>query len=245
MTNKRRPLPHRSNRAIAAATKRGRNRVKIIVGNKAYSSWSLRGWLALKHSGLPFTEDVVSLYDDAWATRREQPDIAPSGGRVPILWDGDVAVWESLAIIDYLADKVGADRFWPADGAARGFARSIASEMHAGFVDLRRECPTVFRRTFPTKQLSPDARANVDRIVHLWSEALTRFGGEGGFLFGAFSAADIMYAPVTTRITTYSLPVPDFALDYCHRVQAHPFVREWLDAAHKETWVIEKFDPQD
>jgi len=219
--------------------------MKIIVGNKAYSSWSLRGWLALKQSGLPFTEEVVSLYDDAWATRRQQPDIAPSGGKVPILWDGDVAVWESLAIIDYLADRVGADRFWPADGAARGFARSIASEMHAGFADLRSECPTVFRKTFPTREISAAARANVDRIVHLWSEALTRFGGgsgNGGFLFGDFSAADIMYAPVTTRFTTYSLPVPDFAADYCRRVQTHPFVKEWMDAAHRESWVIEKFE---
>jgi glutathione S-transferase len=218
--------------------------MKIIVGNKAYSSWSLRGWLALKQSGLPFTEEVVSLYDDAWPARRQQPDLAPSAGKVPILWDGDIPVWESLAIIDYLADKVGPERFWPADGAARAFARSIASEMHAGFADLRQECPTVFRRTFPTKQISADAQANVDRIVHLWSEALTRFGGDGGFLFGDFSAADIMYAPVTTRFTTYSLPLPDFALDYCRRVQAHPFVRGWLDAAQQETWVIEKFEPQ-
>jgi glutathione S-transferase len=216
--------------------------MKIIVGNKAYSSWSLRGWLALKLSGLPFEEEVVSLYDDAWTTRRTQPDIAPSAGKVPILWDGDIAVWESLAIIDYLADKVGAARFWPADGAARAFARSIATEMHGGFADLRNECPTLFRKTFPTKAISPAAQANVDRILHLWSEALTRFGGEGRFLFGDFGAADIMYAPVTARFTTYSLPIPQFAADYCRRVQAHPFVKEWLDAAHKESWVIEKFE---
>ena len=219
--------------------------MKIIVGNKAYSSWSMRGWLALKQSGLPFEEEVVSLYDDTWAHRRVQPDLAPSAGKVPILWDGDVAVWESLAIIDHLADKVGQDRFWPADGAARGLARSIATEMHGGFADLRRECSTNFRKTYPAKAISAEAQANVDRIVHLWSEALTRFGDAGsgdGFLFGAFSAADIMYAPVTTRFTTYSLPVPDFALDYCRRVQAHPFVKEWLDDAQRETWVIPQFE---
>ena len=219
--------------------------MKIIVGNKAYSSWSMRGWLALKLSGLPFEEEVVSLYDDAWVTRRAQPDIAPSAGRVPILWDGDIAVWESLAIVDYLADKVGPDRFWPADGAARAFARSIATEMHGGYADLRTECPTNFRRTFPTRQIGAGAQANVDRIVQLWSEALTRFGGDDGFLFGAFGAADIMYAPVTTRFTTYSLPVPDFALDYCRRVQAQPFVKEWLDAANEEEWVIDKLEQQD
>lgn len=216
--------------------------IKIIVGNKAYSSWSMRGWLALKQSGLPFTEEVVSLYDDAWVARRQQPDLAVSAGKVPTLWDGDIAVWESLAIIDYLADKVGQDRYWPADGAARAFARSIATEMHGGFADLRNECPTNFRKIFPTRAIGASAQANVDRILHLWSEALTRFGGEGAFLFGAFGAADIMYAPVTTRFTTYSLPLPDFAADYCRRVQAQPFVREWLDAAHAESWVIEKFE---
>ena len=216
--------------------------MKIIVGNKAYSSWSLRGWLALKLSGLPFEEEVVSLYGDEWASRRAQPDIAPSAGKVPILWDGDIVVWDSLAIIDHLADKVGQDRFWPTDGVARGMARSLASEMHSGYADLRRECSTNFRKVYPTKVISAEAQVNVERIVHLWSEALTRFGGDEGFLFGAFSAADIMYAPVTTRFTTYSLAVPDFALDYCRRVQAHPFMREWLDAAHRETWVIPQFE---
>ncbi len=220
--------------------------MKIIVGNKAYSSWSMRGWLALKQSGLPFTEEVVSLYDNAWAARREQPDLAVSAGKVPTLWDGEIAVWESLAIIDYLADKVGPDRYWPADPAARAFARSIATEMHGGFADLRSECPTNFRKVFPTRQIGAGAQANVDRILHLWRAALTRFGAherEGdGFLFGAFGAADMMYAPVTTRFTTYSLPLPDFAADYCRRVQAQPFVREWLDAAQAETGVIEKFE---
>jgi glutathione S-transferase len=220
--------------------------IKIIIGNKAYSSWSLRGWLALKQSGLPFEEEVVSLYDGAWVTRREQPDIAPSAGKVPILWDGDIAVWESLAIVDYLADKVGHDRFWPADPAARAFARAIATEMHGGFADLRNECPTIFRKILPTPAIGAGAQANIDRIVSLWDAALTRFGGAkddgGGFLFGTFSAADIMYAPVTTRFITHSLPVPDFARVYCDRVQAHPFVKEWLDAAHREAWIISKFE---
>ena len=218
--------------------------MKIIVGNKAYSSWSLRGWLALKLSGLPFEEEVVSLYDDAWPARRAQPDVAPSAGRVPILWDGDVAVWESLAIIDYLADKVGQDRFWPADGAARGFARSIASEMHAGFADLRRECPTVFRRTFPPRPVSAEVQANVDRIVHLWSEALTRFSGDGGFLFGDFSAADIMYAPVTTRFTTYDVKLDRQCADYCETVQALPDMIEWIEDAKKEAAGIEELEAE-
>jgi glutathione S-transferase len=216
--------------------------LKIIIGNKAYSSWSLRGWLAVKQSGLPFEEEVVSLYDAAWPVRREQPDLAPSAGKVPLLWDGDVAVWESLAIIDYLADKAGTARFWPADPAARAFARSIASEMHAGFADLRQECSTNFRRIFAPKAISANAQANVDRILHVWQAALNRFGSQDGFLFGDFGAADIMYAPVTTRFISYQLPIPEFAKAYCQRVQAHPFVREWLDGAQAETWRIEKFE---
>ncbi|WP_420137008.1 glutathione S-transferase family protein [Sphingomonas sp.] len=218
--------------------------LKIIVGNKAYSSWSLRGWLAVKQSGLPFEEEVVSLYDDRWATRRAEPDLAPSAGKVPVLWDGDSAVWESLAIIDYLADKVGPERFWPSDPAARAFARSIASEMHAGFVDLRQECPTNFRKIFQPRAIGANAQANVERIVHLWQQALTRFGKEDGFLFGAFGAADIMYAPVTTRFTSYTLPVPEFALDYCRRVQAHPFFQEWLEGARAESAIIAKFEQE-
>ncbi len=216
--------------------------IKLIIGNKAYSSWSLRGWLALKQSGLPFEEQVVSLYDDAWGTRRTEPDLAVSAGKVPTLWDGDIAVWETLAIIDYLADKVGRDLFWPADEAARGLARAIAAEMHGGFPDLRRECPTNFRKIYPTRAIGAQAQNDIDRVLQLWDQALTRFGGEGGFLFGRFSAADIMYAPVVTRFVTYSLPVPNFARAYCARVLAHPFVAEWVAAAHEEPWVIEKFE---
>jgi glutathione S-transferase len=218
--------------------------LKIIIGNKAYSSWSLRGWLAVKQSGLPFEEEVVSLYDAVWPVRREQPDLAPSAGKVPLLWDGDVAVWESLAIIDYLADKAGTARFWPADPAARAFARSIASEMHAGFADLRQECSTNFRRIFAPKAISANAQANDDRILRLWQAALNQYGSQDGFLFGDFGAADIMYAPVTTRFISYQLPVPEFAQEYCQRVQAHPFLREWLEGAQAEAWRIEKFEQE-
>jgi glutathione S-transferase len=216
--------------------------LRIIIGNKAYSSWSLRGWLAVRQSGLPFEEVVLPLYDESWATRRLAPDLAPSAGKVPLLWDGDVAVWESLAIIDHLADRVGADRFWPADPAARGFARSIAAEMHAGYVALRQECPTNFRRRYPPTAISAEAQANVDRILDLWSQAFDRFGGPGGFLFGDFSAADIMFAPVVTRFLTYALPLPDWASAYCDRVMAQSFVAEWMEAAMAEPWVIEMFE---
>jgi glutathione S-transferase len=216
--------------------------LKLIVANKAYSSWSLRGWLAVKQSGLPFEEVVVRMAVPDWPERRTQPDLAASAGMVPILWDGDIAVWESLAIIDYLADKVGTDAFWPADLAARGFARSIAAEMHAGFQALRQECPTNFRRRYPPKPISAEAQRNVDRILHLWEQALERFGSDQGFLFGAWNAADIMYAPVVTRLLTYALPIPDWARAYCDRVMAQPFVAEWMAAADAEPWVIDKYE---
>ena len=112
--------------------------MKLIIGNKAYSSWSLRGWLACRQSGLPFEEVVVPLYDEQWEHRRGGAEFAPSSGKVPILWDGDVVVWDSLAIIDFLADRVGRDRFWPEDEAARAMARSMAAEMHSSFTALRR-----------------------------------------------------------------------------------------------------------
>ena len=216
--------------------------LKLFIGNKAYSSWSLRGWLALKQSGLPFEEIVVPLYDEEWDKRREGDEFAPSSGKVPILWDGDIVVWDSLAIIEYLADKVGRDRFWPADGAARGMARSMAAEMHSSFANLRREYSMNVRRRFPPQDMPDPVKADVERVVSLWAEARARFGGTGEFLFGEFGAADIMFAPVVTRFVTYSVPLPRFAVSYGEAVLAHPFVSEWLRSAQEEPWVIEKFE---
>ncbi len=217
--------------------------MKLIIGNRAYSSWSLRGWLAAKLAGLPFEEVVVPLFDADWEQRRTEPDLAASNGMVPILWDGDIPVWGSLAIIDYLADKTGADRFWPADPAARALARSMAGEMHSGFLPLRRACPMHLRRTYPKRDPSPDVRADLDRIVELWAQARRRLGGGGPYLFGEFNAADIMFAPVCTRITTHQLAVPDFAHDYVDAIFAHPWMAEWVAAAASEPWVIDRYEP--
>ncbi|MEY2943502.1 MAG: hypothetical protein RLY97_1516 [Pseudomonadota bacterium] len=216
--------------------------MKLIIGNKNYSSWSLRGWLACKQSGLPFTEELVTLYDAAWANRRRADDLAPSGGRVPVLWDGDAVVWDSLAIIDYLADKVGRDRFWPKDGAARALARSMAAEMHAGYAALRDECTMNIRQRFDDAPLSAAARADVVRILTLWAEARARFGGGGPFLFGPFSAVDIIYAPVVTRFMTYGVPVPGFAMAYMEAVWEHDWMQQWADAAEAEPFVIAQFE---
>jgi glutathione S-transferase len=216
--------------------------LKLIIGNKAYSSWSLRGWLAVRQSGLPFEEIVVPLYDDEWDRRRAGDEFAPSSGKVPILWDEDCVVWDSLAIIDWLADQVGRDAFWPEDASARGMARSMAAEMHAGFGNLRREKTMNVRQRYPYAPLSTEVAVEVNRILTLWAQARARFGGTGPFLFGDFGAADIMFAPVVTRFVTYSIPVPPFASDYMDAVLLHPFMQDWLAAAQEEEWVIKKFE---
>jgi glutathione S-transferase len=216
--------------------------MKLIIGNKAYSSWSLRGWLACKQSGLAFEEVVVPLYDEEWDKRREGDEFAPSSGKVPILWDGDAVVWDSLAIVEYLSDKVGRERFWPEDEAARAMARSMAAEMHSSFAALRRKHRMNIRQIFAPKRPDDDVIADLSRIMELWAQARARFGGDGDFLFGEFGAADIMFAPVCTRIVTYSLPTPRFAAAYVMAVLTHPFMQDWIAAAQEEDWVIEKFE---
>jgi len=216
--------------------------MKLIIGNKAYSSWSLRGWLACKQSGLAFEEVVVPLYNEEWEQRREGDEFAPSSGKVPILWDGEVVVWDSLAIVEYLADKVGRDTFWPADDGARAMARSMAAEMHSGFAALRRKHSMNIRTVFPPKRPDDDVFADMERIMELWAQARARYGRGGDFLFGDFSAADIMYAPVCTRIVTWSLPVARFAGPYVEAVLNHPFMQDWIAAAQEEEWVIEQFE---
>lgn len=216
--------------------------LKLFIGNKAYSSWSMRGWLAVKQSGLPFEEIVVPLYDEEWNRRREGDEFAPSSGKVPILWDEDAVVWDSLAIIEYLAEKAGREKFWPDDNIARAMARSMAAEMHSSFANLRRECPMNIRNRYPARPLPAEVQADIIRVVSLWAEARSRFGSGGDFLFGEFGAADIMYAPVVSRFATYSIELPRFAAAYAQAVIAHPFVQDWIAAAQEEPWVIEKFE---
>lgn len=216
--------------------------MKLIIGNKAYSSWSLRGWLACKQSGLPFEEVVVPLYDEAWEKRREGDEFAPSSGKVPILWDGDAVAWDSLAIVEYLNDKTGNEKFWPKDPAARAMARSMAAEMHSSFAALRRKHSMNVRQVYPPKAPDDDVLQDIGRIMELWAQARARYGGEGQFLFGEFGAADIMFAPVVTRFVTYSLPVARFAPAYMNAVLQHSFMQDWIAAAQEEDWVIEQFE---
>jgi glutathione S-transferase len=216
--------------------------MKLIIGNRAYSSWSMRGWLACKQSGLEFEELVVPMFDEAWEKRREGDEFAPSLGKVPILWDGECVVWDSLAIVEFLADRVGRDTFWPAEDAARGMARSMAAEMHSGFANLRRDLPMNVRASFASKALSDEVESEVVRILNLWAQARARFGGSGEYLFGDWSAADIMFAPVVTRFVTYAVPVPPFAATYMEAVLHRADVVEWIELAQDEPWVIEQYE---
>ncbi|WP_347303077.1 glutathione S-transferase family protein [Croceibacterium sp. TMG7-5b_MA50] len=217
--------------------------MKLIIGNRNYSSWSLRGWLAARQSGLPFEELTVHIDGDDWqATKRLDGEFQPSAGKVPVLWDGDGVVWDSLAILEYLADKVGRDRFWPKEPAARGMARAMVAEMHSGYLPLRRLCPMNIRRRITGLTLTEEARENIVRILSLWAEARARFGAGGPFLFGTFSAADIFYAPVVSRFVTYGVGVPGFAQAYMQAVWDHAWMQEWIAAAENEEWVIEQFE---
>jgi glutathione S-transferase len=216
--------------------------LKLIIGNKAYSSWSMRGWLAVKQSGLPFEEMTVPLFDADWDERKREEDLAPSSGKVPILWDGDAVIWDSVAILEYLADKVGRERFWPRDDAARGMARSMVAEMHSGYLPLRRECPMNLRKVYEDVTISDECRNDALRILQLWAEARARFGKEGPYLFGTFSATDIMFAPVVTRFVTYGFTLPGFASAYVEAMMAHPWMQLWYAEAEAENWVIEKYE---
>lgn len=216
--------------------------MKLIIGNKNYSSWSLRGWLAAKQSGLSFEEIIVPMLGEEWDKRHQQEGLQPSHGKVPILWDGDDVVWDSLAILEYLADKVGRDRFWPKADSARAMARSMVAEMHSSYVALRSECPMNVRKKHDGHKITDACRADIVRILGLWAEARARFGQGGPFLFGTFGAADIFYAPVVSRFITYRVGVPGFAEAYMQAMWEHDWMQAWITASEDEQWVIEQYE---
>lgn len=214
----------------------------LAIGNKAYSSWSLRPWILLTEMGIPFAEDFIPLDTPEFVTRVA----AYSAGKtVPILKDGDVTVWESLAIIDYVAELNPDKAIWPRDQKARAYARAIAAEMHAGFTALRSACPMNIRKRFAARDRGPGVVKDVARIEHLWSEARCRFGAGGPFLFGAFSAADAMYAPVVTRLATYSIPVQAETRAYMDAVLNTASFRAWQTAAMAEPFIVAADEPDE
>ena len=210
----------------------------LVIGNKNYSSWSLRPWLAMRHAGLDFEEVLVPL--DQPETRERLLEESPSG-LVPVLREGDLTVWDTLAICERVAELAPGAGLWPEDAAARAVARSVAAEMHSGFSALRSECPMNIRRRSAYTP-TPAVEGDVARIVALWRDCRARFGLGGPFLFGAFTNADAMYAPVCTRFRTYGLPEDDVATAYIDAVHAHPAMRDWTEAARAEEWVVARSD---
>ncbi|WP_321503036.1 glutathione S-transferase family protein [Breoghania sp.] len=209
--------------------------VKIVIGNKNYSSWSLRGWLALKQTGVLFKE-VLILLDTP--QMHEEILAHSSAGRVPVIIDGDITVWDSLAIVEYLAEKFPEAGLWPSDVAARAHARAIVAEMHSGFTGVRSHYPMNIRREPAERPHDERAAADVTRILAIWNEARARFGVDGDFLYGAFSAADAFFAPVVSRFVTYKVPVDDVARAYMDAVMAHPSMKEWCEAGRAEPWIV-------
>ncbi|MBS0253220.1 MAG: glutathione S-transferase family protein [Proteobacteria bacterium] len=209
--------------------------LKLVIGNKLYSSWSLRPWMVLSHFAIPFEEEIIPLRTPD--SRGRMLEFSPSG-KVPTLIDGDVTVWESLAIIEYLAEKFPDLAIWPRNSNARAHARAVSNEMHSGFQALRQACPMHLGARFATPEITEPLQAAIDRVEDIWSEARNRFGGGQPFLYGAFSAADAMYAPVVTRFDSYQIPVREATRAYMDAVLAHPPFVAWRDAAHAEPWSI-------
>ncbi len=209
----------------------------LTIGNKNYSSWSFRPWVALKTAGIPFEETVIPIYEPG--SKEKFLERSPAG-KVPSLQDGAVTVWESLAILEYVAEKFPDAALWPQEAAARAHARSIASEMHAGFLPLRKQCPMNMWRPVKKLELNAETAANVERIDAMWMDCRARFGGGGPFLFGRFSAADAMYAPVVSRFHTYGIEVSAPSTAYMQSMMALPAWQEWYAAALKEEWVLKE-----
>jgi len=214
---------------------------KLVIGNKNYSSWSMRPWLAMRASQIDFEEIFIPLYTDDKADKDRILSFSRAG-KVPVLIDGDVTVWDSLAIIEYLAERFPEARLWPQDRAARAHARSISAEMHSGFLPLRNECGMNLHRPVRAVTLSAEAEANVARIQDIWTECRERHGKSGPFLFGAFTAADAMFAPVVHRFRTYAIKVDAQAQAYIETMMVLPAFAEWTAAGLAETFVIERFE---
>lgn len=207
----------------------------LVIGDKNWSSWSLRPWLALKMAGASFREEKIRLRQTD--TKASIQAHSPSG-KVPLLKDGDLLVWESLAICEYAADRFPAAKLWPQDQKARAVARAVSSEMHAGFVELRKNMPMDMANAYPGQGLTPEVAADIARIETIWSDCRARFGapsGQGPFLFGAFSIADAMFAPVVSRFSTYAPPLSAETRAYMDAIWALKPMQDWRKDALAES----------
>jgi glutathione S-transferase len=214
--------------------------LKLVIGNKNYSSWSMRPWLALRANDIAFEEIFIPLYTGD--VDKKQILSFSRAGKVPTLIDGDITVWDSLAIIEYLAEKFPDARLWPEDRVRRAHARAISAEMHSGFLPLRSECGMNLHRPIAAIALSADAKANIERIQEIWIDCRERYGQEGPFLFGAFGAADAMFAPVVHRFRTYAIEVAAPVAAYMEIMMALPAFAQWTREGLAETLVIDRFE---
>jgi glutathione S-transferase len=213
--------------------------MELIIGNKNYSSWSLRPWILMRALGIPFTERLIRL--DA-ADFDAQLATVYDGSTVPVLVDGQTVVWESLAIVEYLAERFPELNVWPPQPDARAMARSISAEMHAGFSALRSACPMNLGKRYSSRDRGSDCAADVSRVCRLWRKAREAFGQhtDHPYLFGEFCAADAMYAPVVTRLNTYSIEVPEDAQAYMDKILGSDAFADWRDSALSEPWVFDE-----
>ena len=221
--------------------------LKLYIGNKNYSSWSMRPWVLLKQAGIPFEEKMVRFdsFEASSTFKQTVVKITPTG-RVPVLTAADFEIWDTLAIAEYVAEQYPEKNLWPQDIKARARARSICAEMHSGFGALRSNCPMNIEATLPDVgrliwRDKPAVRADVARVVQMWSELLQQYGGP--MLFGKFSVADAYFAPVCMRLTTYALPVPQTIIDYVQRVSQLPGVKAWIDGALAERDFLDFEEP--
>ncbi|MDH5410982.1 MAG: glutathione S-transferase family protein [Alphaproteobacteria bacterium] len=210
--------------------------LNLIIGNKNYSSWSLRAWLALRMAGLAFDEIVIPLDQPDTAARIREYSLA---GRVPVLRHGDRSIWDSLAICEYAAELAPDAGLWPEDRTARAVARAVSAEMHSGFAALRGALPMNIRADRPGVPISDDTRADIDRVCRIWGDCRQEFGKDGPFLFGPFCIADAMFVPVAARFRGYGIKVDETARDYIEAVLSLPAMQEWSAAAMAEPWILE------
>lgn len=211
----------------------------LVIANKRYSSWSLRPWIAMKTAGISFTEKQIFLRTPGSYAKLDK--ISP-GGKVPVLIDGKITIWESLAILEYLAEKFPKKNLWPKNPERRAYARSISNEMHAGFMALRTYCNMNCVKAVKGFKVPEAALKDAARVEEIWSTAKKKYGGKGPFLFGPFTIADAMYAPVVTRFKTYNLPANSVSRAYMEAVLALPAMQEWIASAKQETEIIQDYE---
>ena len=214
---------------------------ELIIGNKNYSSWSLRPWLAFKVGGIDFDETLVRLFESDWDHRKA----ALPSGTVPVLKHNDIVIWETMAILEYAAETWPEAKLWPADTHARATARAISNEMHAGFTKVRANMPMNIRASHPGRGRGEGAEADminrdIRRIEEIWTDMRDQYGQEGDFLFGHFTIADAMFAPIVSRFTTYGVTLNGICTRYMEAIQSLPAMIEWSDAGRAEPWTIKE-----